>query len=130
MNIVCVYIYIPSKFLGSKLYVATQDIYKQLTPRRCATITQYAPLALLRVADSLHHNHTFCRVSPCKFLVNWATMAAPIVNKNDILKIVLRGITFIQNILRNMRVTIYIYSFFTCPNDGWMGLYIKLWALL
>ena len=58
------------------------DLYKQHKPRRCATVIHYAPPALLSVVDSLRHNHAFYRVTPREFLVNWATMAAPIVNSN------------------------------------------------
>ena len=40
----------------------------------------FAPTAPLRVVDSIRHNHLFYRVTPREFLVNWATMAAPMVD--------------------------------------------------
>ena len=57
-------------------------LHKQLKRRRRATITHYAPPALLRVVDSLCHNHAFYRVNLREFLANWATTAAPVVNPN------------------------------------------------
>ena len=57
------------------------DLYKQLKPRRCATIVHYVPPALLRVVDSVRHNLAFYRVTPREFLVNWVTMAAPIIRR-------------------------------------------------
>ena len=72
-------------------------LYKQLKPRGSVIIIHYAPSAFLRVVDSLRHNHAFSRVTPRVFLVNWATIAAPIVNQNLRFEDSLRWITFIQN---------------------------------
>ena len=57
------------------------DLYKQLKSCRWGTISHYAWPALLRVVDSLHHNHQY-RVTLREFLVNWATMTVPIVKPN------------------------------------------------
>ena len=62
------------------------DLYKQLKPRRSATIIHYAPPALLRVVDSLRHNHAF-----------YALLIAPKVNHNLRFEDILRCITYIQN---------------------------------
>ena len=57
------------------------DLHKQLIPRRCATIIHKVRPALLRVVDSLCHNHAFYCITPREFQVNWVTMAAPKVNQ-------------------------------------------------
>ena len=57
------------------------DVYKQHKSRRCVTITHYAPPVMLRLVDSLRHNHAFDHGTSREFLINWATMAVPIFSK-------------------------------------------------
>ena len=56
-------------------------LYKQLKRRQCATIIHYAQPALLRVVDSLRHNHAFYALLFVNSSYNWVTIAAPIVNQ-------------------------------------------------
>ena len=67
------------------------DLHKQFQPRRCSTITQYAPPASMRLVDSLPHNRAFYLVNSSCIAQQWLSI------KTYVLKIVVRCITFRQN---------------------------------
>ena len=93
------------------------DLHKQLKPRQCATIINKVPPALLRVVDSLRHNHAFYRVTPSEFLMNLVKMAAPIVNQ----KLRFKDSFKVHNIHTKLNKNMYVIIYYVELYVGFLG---------